>query len=290
MNPIRLKDGDAVCEIYPAIGGSLGRWSIGDQSMLRTAGAAAIGSKAILDMSSFPLVPYSNRIGQAKFDWNGRPVQLAANFAPEPHAIHGVGWTREWSVEAHTASTLTLALRHDGDADWPWPFTARQDIALSGKTLTIACNATNFATEAVPLAFGHHPYFDAERATLAFEADLVWLADSIGLPTTAVPPHGDFDFSCGRAVAGRNIDNCYVGVSGPATIAWEGRALALSIASTPQLPAAVVFIPQDGAAFCFEPVPHINNALNRPDERPGMPVIAPGVSFEATIHFEALSQ
>jgi aldose 1-epimerase len=46
--------------------------------------------------ASFPLVPFSGRIDHARFRFNGRSYTLAANFPPEPHAIHGDGWTSPW--------------------------------------------------------------------------------------------------------------------------------------------------------------------------------------------------
>jgi galactose mutarotase-like enzyme len=74
---------------------------------------------------------------------------------------------------------------------------------------------------------------------------------------------------------------------GRARIAWEGRPLELLITS--DLPAAVVYIPKGEDRFCFEPVPHCNNALNREDADPPMPVVAPGEEFTAVIRFEAVA-
>jgi len=62
------------------------------------------------------------------------------------------------------------------------------------------------------------------------------------------------------------------------------REYALEIDS--DLPHAVVYTPADEDYFCFEPVPHINNALNRADG--DMPIIAPGDSYTASITFRAV--
>ena len=51
--------------------------------------------------------------------------------------------------------------------------------------------------------------------------------------------------------------------------------------------AAVVYVPKGEAFFCFEPVPHIVNALNSPNYRPQMPLVAPGARFESSIQFKA---
>ena len=39
--------------------------------------------------------------------------------APEPHAIHGVGWQRPWSVLDSDDSFAMLAYEHRADASWP---------------------------------------------------------------------------------------------------------------------------------------------------------------------------
>jgi aldose 1-epimerase len=51
--------------------------------------------------------------------------------------------------------------------------------------------------------------------------------------------------------------------------------------------AAVVYIPRNNATFCFEPVPHINNALNRKDG-PGLLAVAPGDTWRSFIQMRAL--
>ena len=48
--------------------------------------------------ASFPLVPFSGRVDHGRFRFDGRSYTLAPNFPPEPHAIHGDGWTSPWTV------------------------------------------------------------------------------------------------------------------------------------------------------------------------------------------------
>lgn len=288
---MRLTIGSAgsVCTVYPKLGGSLGGWVVAGQAMLRTTGTKAILAGDPLGMASFPLVPFSNRIGNGRFKWSGATVALARNFLPEPHAIHGIGWQRAWTVADHANDALTLTLAHAGDDSWPWPFDAEQRITVAHRRLTLALSVCNRAAQPVPLAFGHHPYFDQAGATLQFAADRVWMAGDDALPIRPQAPAGDFDFRAPAAVAGRSIDNCYAGVAGPVRIDWTGRPLALAITASPRLPAAVVYIDPDADSFCFEPVPHINNALNLPGHAPAMPIMAPDQWFRATIDLRAVA-
>lgn len=282
----RLECGSAICTLAPEIGGSVVQWQVGTQPMLRTASEAAVAAKERLGLASFPLVPYSNRIGNGRFDWQGKTIQLQRNFPPEPHSIHGTGWEDVWDICEKSHSSCTMTLTHPGDARWPWPFTATQAFTLGDASLELCLRAQNLANEAVPLAFGHHPYFDQAGACLTFEAAQVWTSGDDALPIKAVAPTGDFDFADGAVVAGRSVDHCYAGWNGRARIDWKGRPHALEIVT--DMPAAVVYIPCGDADFCFEPVPHLNNALNMAGEQPGMLVIAPGDTYQATIRLQAV--
>jgi aldose 1-epimerase len=276
------------CELFPQIGGSIGGWSVEGQQMLRAASAASIAALDPFGMASFPLVPYSNRIGCATFEWDRKIVTLAPNFPPEPHAIHGVGFARPWACAARTCDSVLLTLIHQADAGWPWPFEARQRISIAERELTLDLTAINLAPRPVPLAFGHHPYFPQKGAHLTFRARGVWLVGDDGLPSERVKPCGKFDYSRSTPVEQGELDHCFTGWTGPAFIAWPGKPLALEISGSCTLPCAVVCVRNGADGFCFEPVPHLNNALNLPDREPAMPIVAPGGKFSASVRFRAV--
>jgi aldose 1-epimerase len=284
---VTLSYGPAECTLCPDAGGSLASWRISGQDMLRRTPESALAAADPLDFASFPLVPFSNRIAYGQFDWQEQKIAIDPDFPPEPHAIHGVGWKSPWSVSERSTTHCVLELSFHGDSRWQWPFRARQTIILSKNRLDIGLEAINLSNEAAPLAFGHHPYFDRQDAYLAFGADSVFLAGDNGLPAEKCTPCGALDFTHGERVEGRIVDNCYGGWNGEARIIWTDRPLGLVI--TADMPAAVVYIPKDGNAFCFEPVPHINNALNRPDDVPSMPVIEPGGSYHSAIAMHAVA-
>jgi aldose 1-epimerase len=285
-----LRQDDDLCELFPYIGGSIGSWSVQGQQMLRPVNEKSAAASSPYGMASFPLVPYSNRIGEAKFRWQGRQITLRRNYAPELHAIHGVGHECVWQLKSRSESSALLVLRHEPDTSWPWAFEARQEFSLTNRMLTLKLAATNLESHAVPLAFGHHPYLPKGGAHLQFQADGVWLAGDDLLPTTHADIAGEFDYSRSVAIQERALDNCFTGWQGPAHVAWTDQPWALEISASSALPCAVVFIHDAVDGFCFEPVPHINNALNLPGQQPTMPVISPGGSFEAVIRFRALQR
>jgi aldose 1-epimerase len=285
---LTLTRGAARCDILPQVGGSIGAWSVNGQEMLRTASEPDIAARDPYATAGFPLVPYSNRIGQGSFEWRGQRFTLAQNFPPEPHAIHGVGFERSWQVQTRSSDSALLSLRHRPDAAWPWAFDARQRITLTDDLLVLEFDVMNVESQPVPLAFGHHPYFPSDGARLTFHAQGVWLNDNEGLPCELVQPAGQFNFSKGLAVENADIDNCFTGWSGLAIISWPDKPQALGITASRELSSAVVYIRRELDTFCFEPVAHINNALNRADPESAMPVIGPGESFEASIRFRAI--
>jgi aldose 1-epimerase len=285
---LTLTRGAARCDILPQVGGSIGAWSVNGQEMLRTAGESDIAARDPYATAGFPLVPYSNRIGQGSFEWRGQRITLAQNFPPEPHAIHGVGFERPWQVQTRSSDSALLSLRHRPDAAWPWAFDARQRITLTDDLLILEFDVMNVESQPVPLAFGHHPYFPRDGARLTFHAQGVWLTGDDSLPCELVQPAGQFDFSKGSAVENADIDNCFTGWNGLAIIAWPDKHQALGITASRELSSAVVYIRRELDAFCFEPVAHVNNALNRGDPESSMPVIEPGESFEASIRFRAI--
>jgi aldose 1-epimerase len=285
---LTLSHGADRCDVVPAVGGSIAAWTVNGQQMLRSASGSSVADYDPFQMASFPLVPYSNRIDNGSFEWDGKRFALARNFPPEPHAIHGVGFERPWQVRARAADSVTLVLNHRPGPAWPFAFEAQQRISISEAALAIEMSVVNLADRAVPLAFGHHPYFESEGAILKFRAQRVWLVGDDGLPSLQVKPFDKFDYSHGMPVTRGDIDHCFAGWDRTAEIAWPDKPYGLEITASDSLPCAVVYIRSELERFCFEPVPHINDALNRRDCEYAMPVIAPGKSFTAGIRFRAV--
>ncbi len=129
MEILTLASGAGRCDVIPALGGGIGRWTVDGQPMMRPAGAASIAAADPFGLASFPLVPYSNRIGNGRFEWDGQSIALARNFLPEPHSIHGVGFQRPWSVQSRSADAIVLGLEYQPGSGWPWPFHAQQRIS-----------------------------------------------------------------------------------------------------------------------------------------------------------------
>jgi aldose 1-epimerase len=228
---------------------------------------------------SFPLVPYSNRLGYRRFRWRGHDYTTRANVAGSPHSLHGVGWQRGWRIVASSAVDLVIELEHAADADWPFAFAARQSFALAPDALTARLQLINRDPREQPLGLGWHPYFVRRpRSRLHVEADARWETDSTKLPTRKVVQHGiDSD------VAHLDYDHAFDGFRGAARIRDERFSLRLESS----LERLVVYTPTDRDWFCVEPVSHVPNAVHMADPAAhGLVAVAPGAGLEASLRLE----
>lgn len=237
------------------------------------------------ELGCFLLVPFSNRIAYGRFNVEGRDVQLAANFAPEPHMIHGVGWRARWRVSEQRSDAITLQLDWDG-ADWPWRFAAHVRYALTDTALVAALSVRNDDTSPMPCGLGFHPYFPrSEGVRLSLEARAVVLNDADMVPHSLAETHDALPVLRSGDPLPYGLDNGLAGWTGAATIGWPGRPIGMRMQTEPEAHWAVLFTPSQRDWFCFEPVTHQTNAHNGPlpgISETGLKLLAPGEtqSFE----------
>ena len=271
-----LRAGALRLALRPDLGGSIaGLWHHGVPVMRSVEPAQLARSRSA---ASYPLVPYSNRIAQGRFNWQGKPYQLAMNFDDSPHPLHGVGYLSPWQVEPARGPSgpaeVALTLLHRADDGWPFDFTARQLFQLSPTSLRVELSITNTGSQATPVGLGWHPFFPKRaRSRLHVECSGRWELDALKLPTQLVPQPGvDADLSH------LDYDHCFEGWSGPARIRDElfGLTLRSSLARL------VIYTPPGHDYFAVEPVSHVTNAITQPAPSAlGLVTLLPGQSHHA---------
>lgn len=263
--------------LRPGLGGSIaGLWHHG-VPVLRSCEPAALESPR--QGGSFPLVPYSNRLGYRRFRWKGKDYTTLPNFDEGPHSLHGVGWQRPWDIESTSALEVVLAYRHAPDGHWPFAFEARQYLTLSPQSLHAEMVVTNLHDALAPVGLGWHPYFPKRaRSRLHVEVAGRWDKDDALLPVRKVAQTGiDGD------VAHLDFDHAFDGWRGAARIRDESFSLQL----TSSLDRLVVYTPQDKDFFCVEPVSHVNNAIHMADPLAhGLRALEPGASTSAWMQLD----
>src|SRR6185369_9826387 len=162
--------------LAPGVGGSIARFDhLGEDGrrspILRGTDRP---DAAVLDMGSFPLVPYCNRIRLGRFAFRGREIEQAPNMSGDPSPLHGHGWLAAWTVVELGDSEAHLLYRHPPD-DWPWEYGASQRFMLDERGLQLSLTCRNLSDEPMPCCLGFHPYFPCTPETeLDTEVEDVW--------------------------------------------------------------------------------------------------------------------
>lgn len=277
MTPeLTLANGPLRCTIRPDIGACItGLWFEG-VSVLREPETNPPASAR--QSGCYALVPFSNRVAHASLQWRGTSHPLVQNNAPEPHAIHGVGWQRPWELLEQDAHFAMLAFEHRADAAWPFAFDVSQTFRLGTHTLELTLGLTNQSGVPAPAGLGWHPNF-AKRANarVAFVAEGRWEMGPDKLPTQRVPTSG-LDVPCDTL----DIDHCFDGWTGTAHL--HDARLRMRVDSN--LARLVVFTNASRDFIAIEPVSHVNNATNLVEaganpEDLGLAVLQPGESLNA---------
>jgi len=271
--------------LIPSLGGSVRSFTLDGRNILFPASKQKPPSP--LETAGFPLFPFSGRIKDGAFSWKGRPVQLEANFAPEPHAIHGQAWLAAWTVESITADQARLSFDYQPN-DWPWPYRAVQHFELTGDGLKLTLTLENLSEEEMPAGLGWHPYFPRGDAELSANVSSIWVADHGEIPDRQAALGKGTDIRTARPVNALHLDNAFVARPANADIVWPSSGLHVSIRSTPEFGHLVVYIPEGMDFFCVEPVSHAPDAINSPHEQEvtGLQRLAPGDILEACIYLK----
>ena len=281
---LALRAGELALELAPSQGGGILAFRRGAVDLMRPTKPADLAAGAVRQFASWPLVPYSNRIRNGRFAWRGRAIQLPTD-ATDPHAIHGVGWRRPWTVRDASESAVCLDLVHAQDASWPFAFSAQQCFALDADGFELWMSVTNTGTEPMPAGLGPHPYFPRDaRTTLAFAATHAFENDAEKIPLRLVKVPQALDFSTAKPVDAHPFDTVFLGWKGPVRIAWPQHRLGLTLTADEIFNRLVVYVPPGEKFFAIETVTHDTDALNRPGDT-GMVALAPGDSLAGSMRY-----
>lgn len=288
---VSLTAGPSHLTLWPETGGGIVDWRHGDVALFRDVPDDALAAHSARRLGCFPLIPYSNRIGDARLTFQDQTYALRPDPNGESHSIHGNGWYTPWTVGERSASRLVLTLEHQARdtaaADWPFSYIATQTFALSETGLDIALRIENRDTKAMPAGFGLHPYFRRTAdAKMSFEAATVWLNGADKLPHGQQPIPATWSFTALRSPTEAELDHCFAGWNGTARIVWPEDGLGLTIDASPEFSHLVVYTPSGRDFFCIEPVSHMNDGMNRMDvPGHGVSILAPGEILQGQVHF-----
>ncbi|PPC78885.1 hypothetical protein C4K68_03345 [Pokkaliibacter plantistimulans] len=251
---------------------------------------------------AYPLFPYSNRLRQARLQFQDQHYHLPAHPAALPHTLHGIGHTLPWHITAQADDSLTLTCDYQGE-HWPWRFRAEQCFTLQGNTLLMTLSLRNQDSSPMPGGLGLHPYFQRHPGMVArFHAERDWQLQDDYLTTGSYRPGGDMridvplDDEPASATALAHYLSEWDGLlqlDYAPQVSQQGSRRQLQLEASSTLSHFVAFAPADAPYLCLEPVSHLADAFNFPPSRwpeTGTQVLQPGESLTASLswHWQSL--
>ncbi|MCW2767172.1 MAG: Aldose 1-epimerase [Nocardioides sp.] len=161
------------------------------------------------------LMPWPNRIRDGRYSFGGRDLQLPLTEPKRHNASHGLARWAAWTLEEHTANSVSLQYRLMAQTGYPWLVDLHVLYDLSADGLTVTQTATNLSNEAAPFASGAHPYLSVgpgpvDSWELTLPADTRSLTDDRLLPVARESVDGTgYDFRVSRPIGDVEFDNAF---------------------------------------------------------------------------------
>ncbi len=161
------------------------------------------------------LMPWPNRIRDGRYTFGGRSLQLGLTEAARGNAAHGLARWAAWTVEEHSAASVSLTYRLMAQSGYPWTVDLHVLYDLSADGLTVTQTATNLSPSPAPYASGAHPYLsvgpgpvDGWELTIPAATRLVTDEQLIPVGEEAVEDTA-YDFRVSRPVRDTVLDHAF---------------------------------------------------------------------------------
>lgn len=257
---LSIAAGPVVVEVDPAAGGRIAQITVGATPLLvgRTDDAASA-----LAWGWYPMVPWAGRIRNGRFEFRGRGYDLPRNHGD--HAMHGVGFTSEWSSIELGDHRVRIGL--DLPSDERWPFGGRVVQTFTVEPDRVQCAmAVTAGDQACPVSFGWHPWFrKPDRIDFSPTAMYRRDDDHVAVDDLVPVPPGPWD-------------DCFVN-DAPVGLTIDG----IELEFTSPCPTWVVYDEPDHAT-CVEPQTGPPDAFNL-----GAIVLEPGATATASCQLRILA-
>jgi len=107
---------------------------------------------------AFAMLPFTNRLDPAEFEWQGRKISIH-NGSHSGQGLHGFGHRSHWTLSDLSHSHLALKWSHAfGSTEWPWTFEANLTYSVSELGLAVALSVCNTDKTPMPVSLGWHPF------------------------------------------------------------------------------------------------------------------------------------
>jgi aldose 1-epimerase len=266
-------------------------WSGGEWlDVMRPTAPADYGNAS--NCASFIMLPWANRLRDARFRYAGREYQLQPS-SSDGTAIHGAVRRLPWKAESAEA-TRAVNTFHSTDFEpdkinFPWKFSARAEFRLDGRDFITTVTLTNEDTVPFPAGFGHHPYFarDAANAVqLEIPCDAYFVLTNALASAPPVPITPELDFRAQKALGTRVYENLLTGRLGEMAARLVYPQVSVSMWADALFKHVLLFAPEGKPFFAVEPQTNANDGFNLYDRgiaENGVFELAPGDSKSGTV-------
>lgn len=199
------EDGAWRAQISP-VGGSLVSLWRGDVELV-----ASPYEQPLAAFAGAVMAPWPNRLEDGTWKLGNRDFVAPINDLDGNNANHGLVFDKMFNIVHHTEKTLRLETEIFDARAYPFQVLLTITYALDSDGLQISLEAKNQAAEAVPFAFGLHPYFVAEEdSELELNAQS-WVQKNLrNLPIQLIPIDSSSVARHGlNRMAQLNIDDCF---------------------------------------------------------------------------------
>jgi aldose 1-epimerase len=152
-------------------------------------------------------------VRDGRYTFEGRDLQLALSEPGRHNASHGLVRWAAWTLEEHTAHSVSLVYRLMAQTGYPWTLDLHTVYDLSADGLTVTQSATNLSAEPAPYASGAHPYLavgpgPVDGWELTLPASTRSLVDDRLLPVGREDVEGTpYDFRVARPLRSTVLDH-----------------------------------------------------------------------------------
>ncbi|KAA0021200.1 aldose 1-epimerase family protein [Antrihabitans cavernicola] len=230
------------------------------------------------------LAPWSNRIRDGHFDFDGIDHQLEITEPARNNAIHGLVRRRDWRLEEHQSARVKQSIDVGLHKGWPYPMRLSVTHEVGDDGLTVTHTATNTGVVPAPFGLGIHSFVRAgnvplDDCTLQLTAG-VWqpMEPERMLPVGPCLPvwNSRYDFTKPQPLKGQWLDTPFGSIvadpdgkarhilrapDGTGTVLWTGREFNWIQVFTAD-PEHDQGYPDRGRALAIEPMTCPPNAFN----------------------------
>jgi len=161
------------------------------------------------------LIPWPNRLGDGRYTFGGRPLQVPINEVARHNAIHGLVRWQSWRLLSRDPVRVRVGNLLHPQPGYPFTLGLEIEYAVGSAGLEVTVQATNLGGAALPYATGHHPYITVgepviDTASIRLSAARAMLADERQLPLgfQDVASAG-FDFRKPRVLGSTRLDTAF---------------------------------------------------------------------------------